>query len=179
MGREAKRPRTARDVCGRRKLGLPAERSGYHELLLRPGPGGPRDNNRQRDLDAERYHGRMVLDPSVVAGRFLHHEPRLHPGDRAVCRYEQRHAGNDNAGVSSPFSVDQTQGPSTGISDGVNVWWNVTGPINLQKGTVVVTLGVPSSATQHRLRVGGRRPDRPQRPAGPVDPAGVEPDERQ
>ncbi len=53
----------------------------------------------------------------------------------------------NNAGVSSPFSVDQTQGPSTGISDGVNVWWNVTGPIKLQKGTVVVTLGVPSSAT--------------------------------
>jgi hypothetical protein len=53
----------------------------------------------------------------------------------------------NNAGVSSPFSVDQTQDASTGISDGVSVWWNVTGPVNLQPGTVVVTLNVPPSTS--------------------------------
>jgi prepilin-type N-terminal cleavage/methylation domain-containing protein len=45
----------------------------------------------------------------------------------------------------SPFAVDQTQGAGTGISDGVSTWWNVTGPVYLQPGPVVVTLGVPSS----------------------------------
>ena len=78
-----------------------------------------------------------------MAGRFLHDEPRLHLERPCSMRYEQRHTGNEQRRGQRPFSVDQTQGPSTGISDGVNVWWNVTGPIKLQKGTVVVTLGVP------------------------------------
>ena len=51
--------------------------------------------------------------------------------------------------AASPFAVDQTQGAGTGISDGVNVWWNVSGPVNLQPGTLVVTLGVPPSASSN------------------------------
>jgi prepilin-type N-terminal cleavage/methylation domain-containing protein len=49
--------------------------------------------------------------------------------------------------TSGPFAVDQTQDATTGVSDGVRVWWNVTGPINLQKGAVVVTLSVPQSTS--------------------------------
>ena len=56
-------------------------------------PLAPQDD-RHGDLDPQRHHGRMVLDPSLVAGQFLHRVPRLLPGDRAIRGNEQRDAGD-------------------------------------------------------------------------------------
>ena len=88
-------------------------------------------------------------------------------------------ANNGTPVAVSPFSVAQTQDASTGISDGVSVWWNVTGPINLQKGAVTVTLGVPSSTLDNcYVLAGGIRIVRNDLQVVLIQ-ARVEPDERQ